>query len=47
MGLTEKVRNATDARRLGEAVNLILRAAGKETEVVLLAKEKTVLFNHP
>lgn len=36
LGLTEKVRNATDARRLIEAVNLILRTSAKETEVVFI-----------
>ncbi len=47
LGLTEKVRNATGARRQGEAVYLILRAAGNEADVVFLANEKTVMFNNP
>ncbi len=47
LGLTEKVRNATDARRQGEGVNLILRAVGNEADVVFLANEKTVIFNNP
>ncbi len=45
IGPTEKVRNATDARRQGEAVYLILRAAGNEADVVFLANEKTAMFN--
>jgi hypothetical protein len=44
---TEKVRNAADARRQGEAVYLILRAAGKEADVVFLTNEKTIMFNNP
>ena len=41
MGPTEKVRNAEDARRQGEAVYFILRAAGNEADVVFLTNEKT------
>jgi hypothetical protein len=43
----EKVRNAADARRQGEAVYLIWRSAGNEADVVFLANEKTVMFNDP
>jgi hypothetical protein len=39
--------NAADARRQGEAVYLILRAAGNEADIVFLTNEKTVLFNNP
>jgi hypothetical protein len=46
LGPTEKVRNAADARRQGEAVYLILRAAGNKADIVFLANEKTVIFNN-
>lgn len=47
LGPTEKVRNVADARRQGEAVYLILRAAGNEADVVFLTDEKTAMFNNP
>ena len=40
LGPTEKVRNAADARRQGEAVYLILRATGNEADVVFLTNKK-------
>jgi hypothetical protein len=46
-GPIEKVRNAADARRQGEAVYLIMRAVGNEADVVFLTNEKTVIFNNP
>ena len=39
LGPTEKVRNASDARRQGEAVYPVLRAAGNEADDVFLANE--------
>ena len=46
LGPTEKVRNAADVRRQGEAVYLILRATGNEADVVFLTNEKKVIFNN-
>jgi hypothetical protein len=54
LGLTEKIRNATDARRLGEVVfNTSSRGQRNRSYIYLamllrgLAKEKTVVFNNP
>jgi hypothetical protein len=47
LGPAKKVRNATGARRQGEAANFIMHTAGNEADVVFLTNEKTVIINNP